>query len=57
MHAFGPEQIKNFPLIQGESPSLVPTGGTETESNEHVLPEKSPTPSKVTVKKEERGGC
>lgn len=56
-HAFGPEQIKNFPLIEGESPSLVPTGGTETESNEHVLPEKSPTPSKVTVKKEESGGC
>ncbi len=53
-HAFTPEEIKNFPLVQGELPSLknesVSDNGTEKETTPVPVIRKKP-------QKEEEGGC
>ncbi len=53
-HAFNKSQIKNYPMVQGELPSLK-TAGTATDNQEE---DNTPVPViKKKPQKEEEGGC
>ncbi len=59
-HAFSVEQIRNYPLVQGELPSLAPVAG-ETTAPENNAPAQTPVVApgggNKPKKKTEGGGC